>query len=237
MAFDPKFYQVTCEYRFKPTLDFYNHMHEIGSPFTGDYQHWQTTGLKLNFSNPKDRSTLAIEHNRLAATIDVPSEPEMLETTFQRALKEYQKTVKINQFRRVGVRSISMVSVKFAFDEILEVMQTKLLPHNDALSQIVGKTVKDFMYNVVTEKDGNTLHVICGPVQKKEISRWYNPAELVIDPEDEVKEISYPDVALFVDCDCYNDKPTPKLAESFFQSGLKTVISIPRQLTNYILEQ
>lgn len=237
MAFELKFYQVTCEYRFKPNLDFYGRIREIGLPFTEDYQHWQTSGLKLNFSNPKDRSTLAIEHNRLVATIDVPSEPEMLETRFQRVFKEYQKNVKIGQFRRVGVRSISMVSVKFAFDEILEVMQTKLLPSDDVLSQIVGKTVKDFMYNVVTEKDGNTLHVICGPVQKKEISRWYNPTDLVTDPEDELKEISYPDVALFVDCDCYNDTPTAKVAETFFQSGLKTVISIPEQLKKHILEQ
>jgi hypothetical protein len=59
----------------------------------------------------------------------------------------------------------------------------------------------------------------------------------VIDPEDEVKEISYPDVALFVDCDCYNDTPTSKIAESFFQSGLKTVISTPGQLMKHILEQ
>jgi hypothetical protein len=236
MAFDLKFYQVTCEYRFKPTLDFYGHMHQIGAPFTEDYRHWQTTGLKLNFSNPKDRSTLAIEHNRLVATIDVPSEPEILETRFQRAFKEYQKNVSINQFRRLGIRSISMVSVQFAFEELVEVMQTKLLPHDDDLSQIVGITVKDFMYNVVTERAGNTLHVICGPVQKKEISKWYNPAAITADPEDEIKEISYPDVALFIDCDFYNDIPTQKLAGTFFQSGLRSVISIPTQLKKHILE-
>ena len=236
MAFDLKFYQLMCEYRFKPILDYYTYMHKIGAPFSEDYQHWQTSGLKLNFSNPKDRSSLAIEHNRLAATIDVPSTPEMLETRFQRAFKEYQKSVNFNQFRRVGVRSISMVGVKFAFEELVEIMRTKLLPRDEALSQIVGATVKDFMYNVITETDGTTMHVICGPVQKKEISKWYNPVEMVTDPEDEIKEIAYPDVALFVDCDCYNNTPSPKVAETFFQSGLKSVISIPEKLMKHILE-
>lgn len=220
-----------------PTLDFYTHMNQIGSPFTEEYQHWQTTGLKLDFSNPKDRSILAVEHNRLAATIDVPSEPGILETRFERAFKEYRKNVKISRFRRLGVRSISMVAVNFTFDELVDVIKTKLLPNDQALTQIVGETVKDFMYNSVTEKDGNSLHVICGPVQKNEIPKWYQPAGLVSDPTDEIKEISYPDVALFVDCDCYNNEPNQKKAETFFQSGLKTVISIPKQLTNHILEQ
>ena len=237
MAFDLKYYQMTCEYRFKPILDYYASMHKIGSPFSDEYQHWQTSGLKLNFSNPKDRSSLAIEHNRLAVTIDVPSTPDMLEARFQRAFKEYQKNVTLSQFRRVGVRSVSMVGVKFAFDELVEIMQTKLLPRDDALSQIVGGMVKDFMYNVVTEKDGTRIHVICGPVQKNEMSKWYNPAAMTIDPEDEVKEITYPDVALFVDCDCYNDKPTPKIVETFYQSGLKTATAIPEQLVKHILER
>src|SRR6266508_1581217 len=111
MAFELKYYQVTCEYRFKPNLEFYGSMHQIAMPFTEHYKHWQTSALKIDLTNPKDRSALTIEHNRLSATIDVPSEPETLETRFGRAFKKYQKSVKINQFRRVGVRSISMVGL------------------------------------------------------------------------------------------------------------------------------
>ena len=237
MAFDLKYYQLTCEYRFKPILDYYAYMHKIGSPFSEDYQHWQTSGLKLNFTNPKDRSSLAIEHNRLAVTIDVPSTPDVLETRFQRAFKEYQKHVKVNEFRRLGVRSVSMVGVEFAFEELVKIMQTKLLPKDDTLSQIVGVHVKDFMYNIVTERDGTSIHVICGPVKKNEMSRWYSPAAMTSDPEDEIKEIIYPNVALFVDCDCYNDKPSSKIAETFIQAGLKTAVSIPERIVKYILEQ
>jgi hypothetical protein len=235
MAFELKFYQVTCEYRFAPNLDFYAYLHQIARPFSEDYKHWQTSGLKLNFMNPKDRTSLAIEHNRLAATIDVPTEPGVLVTRFDRAFKEYQKNVKISQFRRVGVRSVSMVDPKFAFEELVGVMRNILLPANEALSQIVGERVKDLTYNIVTEKQGNTVHVVCGPIQKKEISRWYSPAQMITDPGEEMKEIDYPDVALFVDCDCYNDKPTPKLAEDFFQSGLKLATLVPEQLRDLIL--
>jgi len=236
MAFDLKFYQVTCEYRFKPNLDFYGHMHQIGAPFTEEYKHWETSGLTLTLMNPEDRSSLAIEHNRLVATIDIPIDPEMLEARFHRPFREYQKHVRINQFRRLGVRSISMVGLEFDFEELVDVMQTKLLPRDEALTRIVGTTVTDFMYNVVTEREGNTLHVICGPVRKKEISKWYNPTRMATDPDDEIKEIAYPNVALFVDCDYYSNKPTPKMAETFYQSGLKTVTSIPTHLMNHILE-
>ena len=237
MAFDLRFYQVTCEYRFAPSLDFYPHMHQIGSPFTEDYKHWQTTGLKLNFSNPKDRSTLAIEHNRLAATIDVPAEPEILETRFKRAFKEYQKSVKIRQFRRLGVRSLSMVAVDFTFEELLDVMKSKLLPTDQALTRIVGETVKDFTYNSITEKDGSTLHVVSGPIQRKEIPRWYQPAAMVSNTAEEMKEINYPEVALFIDCDCYKDEANQTVADNFFGAGLKTVLSVPKQLLKHILEQ
>jgi ferredoxin-thioredoxin reductase catalytic subunit len=236
MAFLLKFYQVTCEYRFKPNLGFYPQMHQIGLLFSEEYKHWETSGLKLTLMNPADRSSLLIEHNRLAAAIDVPSNAEILESRFNRAFKEYQRNVQIKHFRRLGVRSISMVGLEFDFEETVDVMQAKLLPRDKMLTEIVGETVKDFMYNVITEKDGKTVHVVCGPVQKKEISKWYNPTRMVTDSDEEVKEIVYPNVSLFIDCDCYTTEPTAKMAETFYQSGLKMVTSIPAELVKHILE-
>src|SRR5688572_30892028 len=100
MGFNLRFFQVTSEYRFKPNLEFWAHMHQIGAPFSEDYKHWETSGLTLTLMNPEDRSSLAIEHNRLMASIDIPTDPGILETRFTRAFKEYQKHVKISQDRK-----------------------------------------------------------------------------------------------------------------------------------------
>ena len=60
---------------------------------------------------------------------------------------------------------------------------------------------------------------------------------MMTDPGEVPKEIKYPDVALFIDCDWYINEPSLKIADDFFAKGLRTASSIPKQLAMYVFER
>lgn len=236
MAVRVQTYKLLCEYRFKPSLLFYDVKNNLGNAlFSHGYKHWNTDGLRIGLSNFENRSVLAIDHNRLILEVDVPESPEEFRSKFERAFKEYTAKVTVETYLRFGMRTQSMIPVEFKFDELVKITHEKFLREDERLLGIIGAQVDDYMYNVVTEKAGYKLHVICGPVRKVEIPRWYQPANVVIDPGEEPKEIKYPDVALFIDCDCYISAPKSEMVQHFLDNALRITTSVPLEIGEYAL--
>lgn len=50
MAANVKTYKLLCEYRFKPTLLFYDAKNQIGQALFKDYKHWTHDGLRINLT-------------------------------------------------------------------------------------------------------------------------------------------------------------------------------------------
>jgi hypothetical protein len=170
----------------------------------------------------------------LALEVDVPDSFDEFRTKFERALKEYTKRVKIESYLRCGLRTQSIAPVEMHFSELVKITQTKFLPHDKELLEIVGSQIDDYAYNIVTEKGGFKLHTICGPVKKEEMPRWYQPGNFILDPGQELEPIKYPDVAFFIDCDCYIENPQPSIPETFLERGFKIVNSVNKTMNEYI---
>jgi hypothetical protein len=236
MAIKPQIFKLWCEYRFKPpSLVYYDVRNEVGGALLDGYKHWSNDGTKITLVNPENRRVLAIEHNRLVLEFDIPDSPDDLESKFNQALKEYTKRVPVKTYIRVGVRMQSMVPLEFKFSEIVAIAKEKLLPNEERLTKIIGSKVTDFMYNVITDNDGASVHLICGPVKKDEIPRWYQSAAMILDPGEKAKEINYPDVALFIDCDYYSDEPKPQTVEGFVGKAVRAVGSITTKIAEHVL--
>ena len=235
MAVTAKTYKVLCEYRFKPILLFYDVKNQIGDMLFKDYKHWTHDGIRINLNNFENRSALAIDHNRLALEFDVPDSLADFRSKFERAFKEYTKRVKIETYVRLGLRMQSMIPVEFKFNELVKITHENIFSQDKTLREIVGAHVEDYQYNIVSEKDGYKLHTICGPVTKEEIPRWYTPANLVVDPDQPPKEIKYPDVAFFIDCDCYITNPPQDILEGFLDKAIHMVTSATNGIGEYLL--
>jgi uncharacterized protein (TIGR04255 family) len=234
MVRNVKTYKLLCEYRFKPILLFYDAKNQIGHALFKDYKHWSHDGLRINLNNFENRSVLAIDHNRLALEFDIPDSYDEFRTEFERAFKEYTKRVKIENYLRCGLRTQSMIPVEMHFSELAKITEGKFLSHEKELLQIVGNQIDDYQYNVVSEREGFKIHVICGPVAKEEIERWYQPAKLILDPGQEPKPIKYPDVAFFIDCDCYVENPESDMWENFLDRAMRLITSINNSINEYI---
>jgi len=234
MEANVKTYKLLCEYRFKPILLFYDVKNQIGHALFKDYKHWSHDGLRVNLNNFENRSVLAIDHNRLALEFDIPDSYDEFRTDLERALKEYTKKVKIEKYLRFGLRTQSMIPVEMHFSELTKITEGKFLSHEKELLQIVGNQVDDYQYNVVSEREGFKIHLICGPVAKEEIGRWYQPANLNLDPGQEPKPIKYPDVAFFIDCDCYVENPDSDMRENFLDRAMRLITSINNAINEYV---
>ncbi len=234
MAGNLKTYKLLCEYRFKPNLLFYDVKNQIGNALFRNYKHWTHDGLKINLNNFENRSVLAIDHNRFALELDIPDTYDEFRTEFARAYKEYTRRVQIEKYLRCGFRMQSMISTEMHFSELTRITEGKFLSHEKELLQIVGNHIDDYQYNVISEREGFKIHLICGPVVKEEIGRWYQPASLILDPGQEPKPIKYHDVAFFIDCDCYVENPDPGMLEMFLDRAIRLVTSINNATNEYI---
>ncbi len=227
-------YKLFCDYRFKPSLHYYDVNNRIADVLSNDYKHWTNDGTQVRLTNFENRSAVLIAHNRLGFEIDVPDSPEEFRTKFERALREYTEKVKIDTYTRLGVRTKAMIPLPLKFSELLEITQENMLPQAEPLLKIVGLELDDYMYNVITKHGDCRLHVICGPVQRSEIPRWYTPAEISVDPGETPKEITYSDVSFFIDCDYYVEQPKLEIVERFLDDGIRAITSVPNQIGEYL---
>lgn len=234
MAVSTKIYKILCEYRFKPIILFYDMKNQIGDILFKDYKHWTHDGMRINLNNFENRSALAIDHNRLALEFDMPDSLVDFRSKFERALKEYTKRVKIETYIRLGLRIQSMIPVEFKFNELVKITHKKFFSQDKKLEDVVGTRVEDYQYNIVSERDSYKLHTICGPVTKEEMPRWFTPANLVVNPGEEPKEIKYPDVAFFIDCDFYITNPSDGVSEGFLEKAVHMVTSTTNGISEYL---
>lgn len=235
MVIKEKTYKLLCEYRFRPDLSYYDVNNQIWkSLFSHDFEHWNTDGRSIRFSNYKNRSVLAIEHDRIVLEWDIPGSVENFKKLFKNALKKYTDKIKVEDYRRLGIRTQTFIPVDFKFNELIEISKEKFLSQDERLLDIVGVSTNDYQYNIVTEKDGYRLQIVCGPVIKEEIPRWYDPAKVSTYKNQEAKEIKYPDVAFYIDCDCSIEEPLSDITEQFLDDALDMVITTPRQIKKYV---
>jgi len=216
------------------SLLYYDSMYQVGDKLSRDYDHWQTDSKRILLTSTKERSALSIEHNRICMETDVPLAAHVHENRFERAWKEYEAKIKVEKFFRMGFRMQSMIPVDFKFAELAALTYGKLLSTTSELSNIIGKELQDYMFNVITKKEGYTLHLVCGPVKKGEISNWYNSAKLILDEEEKPPEIEYPEVAFLMDYDCYVQEPKSETAQTFYKEGAKVTRSASQDLAQYL---
>ena len=255
--------RLIFEFRFHPSLKYYDQINEMGDQFNRIYPHWQRDWTKIHFTDQAKRSSLLIEHNRIGSHTDMPDNFPDFKKRVWDGVKVYNERVPIEDVRRCGIRGFWLCPVDFDFDELLAIIQDKFYAAKKELGEIIGTKFTDVAYIFVFERDGYNVHLKMGPVKKEEIPRWIPPgspgeeesesqknveSQDNLDPDepnqetehsisdDSAKSLEDPDVAIFYDVDCYKEDLRVNDMEIFLDKGYRVAKSVASGITKYLLE-
>lgn len=232
-----KVYKLACEYRFLPSLLFYDSVHKMGDKLFREYKHWSKESSKVVLSDFSKRAAVSLEHNRLAVQIDMPENADALIGRFTRAWKEYYSEVKPSVFRRLGYRMQGILPVEMKFEELVSITYPKLFNASPSLGKIIGTNTKDYQHHVITTHSDKTVtQMICGVIRKSEAEKLFKPVALVLDGAEKPFEITFPEVGFWIDCDLFLDEPPVETQKTFCETSSARMTAFTHELVNYLLE-
>ena len=229
--------KLLCEVRVTPTLKFCEEMLSVAAKLEGHFRYWRTDGkLQFRFLDADARVASIINHNRLAVEMDLPRDLETFEKRYGQVSSLYLKSTNIKSILRVGVRGQYFFTSGFKFEELVSILDEKLLRISKERDQILAGRVRDLMFNVVIERSSHLLHIICGPVKREEVRIWTTP--ITYDIGESPEPIEYPEVSTFMDLDYYTDKiASGSEVDGIFHEAVNAIDKTSREFFGYLFEE
>ena len=156
-------------------------------------------------------------------------------------MTELPEALDIKAYTRLGFRRKYLIPVDMTFEQLVSILNVKLLLQDDRLIRIMPKKAEDLTYIVNSSEEPFRFHTTIGPVRKHEV-----PLYVTFNKEDHLESATadevyqgivqgYPDVAVFLDIDVYRveeELPT-KDAVSFVQAARDRIDKISTGLRDY----
>ena len=209
--YEKNLYKVIMQVRYKPELTFYNLLYGAATKIE-NFPHWVTDRLNVTLRDYDEYSSVTISHNNFAYEQD--SGDENLEIrNINHIIGILPSELEVVESTRIGYRRRYLIPVNMSFAELNSLMNLKV--YSDPLRNLAGfPEVKDMMYRVDLIDGEFDARLTVGPVSQTEIPQriGFNE-EHHIDPNSEnpLPKIysAYPEVAIFVDIDVYQEGKIP----------------------------
>lgn len=233
-------YKTIFQARYKPHLRFYTLLFPATEKFS-EYPHWETDRLSVTLRDPGKRYSLTILHNSFAYDQDSDKISDE-ERNIKKVLADLPEALEIATYTRLGFRRKYLIPVSMSFDQLVSILNVKLLSQDERLTRIMPKKTEDMIYRVISSEGLLGFTITIGPMTKYEISGHvaFNKKDH-LDPETadvEYQEIvqAYPEVAVFLDIDIYRiEEGIPKTdAMPFVQEARERVTNIATNLRDYL---
>ena len=230
------------EVRYAPKLDFFHLLYPAAQKLTG-YPHWEVSQVAVTLRNFEQLCSLSIQHNRFVYDQDTDRNRDE-KMYIQDALEHLPTTLELAAYTRLGLRRKYLLSTTMSFEELVAVMDLKLLSQNERLKAIMPSRTEDLNYRVDGADNDLKFHVQAGPVKKEEVLRYleFNRNDH-LDPatrEETYHNIieAYPDVAVFVDIDMYRQQEHIPVGEAFafWEKAQKRVRTMVRDFGAYLFD-
>jgi len=236
---DISLYKTVFEARYKPALGFYMRLIPAAERLD-EYPHWETDRLSVILKDPDKRCSLAIQHLRIVYHQDL-SDITQEEERIQHALSELPEALEIPSYERLGLRRRYLIAVDVGFEELVRILNIKLLSQDERLKKVMPSVVDDLMYRVDFSEDPFRFHFTVGPVRGREMPQYIGfNKEHHLSQEGAEQDYSsiiktYPSVAVFVDVDSYRqgEIPTDEALE-FTHKARNRVENTLTQLRDYL---
>lgn len=154
---------------FRPTLDWYDDMVSLATPFEPKFDEWRAKGGNITLFSPKDKRALEIysDHITFVCEGDIDSDFgfKQVSNLINEITKNYSS---VKMIRRVACRRTYVYGSDFNFSDLTDLLYKKLFNSNKDLLSIHNGKIKDLAYIVDTIDNGCTTHVQTGAVKKEE---------------------------------------------------------------------
>lgn len=215
---EPSLQKSILEVRYPPKLEFFNLLFSAAQSLKG-YPDWQFSNSSITLQNFENLCSLNIQHNRFAYEQDTDKNKNE-KNYVEDALEKLPKILKISSCTRLGFRRKYLIPTDMSFEELVAVMNLKLLSQNERLKEIMPPETEDILYHV-DFSDGNLgFHVVICPVRKSEVPRYMQfNREHHLHPSSRGEEYykiieAYPEVSVLLDIDIYLKKESFPMEEA-----------------------
>jgi hypothetical protein len=205
----PALHKTIFQARYKAELKFYELLMPAAQRLH-EYPHWETDRLIVTLRDFDKHCSVAIAHDSFSYEQD-SQDTAMEEKYVQQVLDELPAALQVDFFTRLGYRRQYLIAVDMPFDGLVRVMNLKLFSQDERLRRIMPVQVEDLLYRIDSRDEPYRYHLTIGPVRKPEIPRYvtYN-RQHHLNPLTSEKEYlaiieKYPDVAVFMDLDLYQE--------------------------------
>jgi hypothetical protein len=208
--------KVALEARMKPDLHRFSMLHQAAADVKG-YPDWQTGFNRVRLLDRKVHRGITITSHEIIYIQDSGEEPTAKALTPQAG--ELFQRLQVATLTRMGHRRWYLVPLEMSFQEAVDLFHLRYYPADDP-ARALGHQIQDVLYRVDTsDEDGWKWHITFAPVPRSQAiglirydfeAHWSagearNAATQVLD--------RLPEVALFVDLDCYRDSPDMPAAD------------------------
>jgi len=238
----PRLYKTIFELRYPPKLEFFNVFIAAAQALDG-YPNWEVSSLAVSLRNFEKRCSLNIQHNRFAYDQD-SDDLSVTDKYIKEALEKLPNAIKITSCVRFGFRRKYLIAVRMSFEELVKVLDLKLLAQDTRLKKILPHKTADVAYIVDAADEVCKYHIRIGPLRKVETERHMEfSTENHLDPSSRAKDYSkivdaYPDVSIIFDLDMYRDGEDIPIQEAskFVEEAQNRIEGMVRNFRNYIFE-
>ncbi|HXH09648.1 MAG TPA: hypothetical protein VNP04_07800 [Alphaproteobacteria bacterium] len=166
----------------------------------------------------------------------------MEKEAIRRVLDELPAGLHLDFFTRLGYRRQYLIAVEISFDDLVHLMNLKLLSQDERLRRIMPAQVQDLMYRIDSREEPYGYHFTVGPVRKAEVPRYvtYNRQHhlnpLTSDKDYLAIVDHYPNVAVFIDIDLYQEGERLPVGEAtpFVAAARQKVQRLAEDLAEYL---
>ncbi len=235
-----RLYKTIFLAQFRPELSYFNQFRTAASKLSG-YPQWGTDANSVTLRDYKTRCSVAIATNSICFSQD----SEDITTTskrLQEALEVVPRELNVQKLFRIGYRRQYLASFEGSFEDLVTILDVKLLSQKKELLQRLPSIKTDLLYRVDLKDGQNMYHLTIGPVRRQEVPNW-----IQFEPENhlapDVRQeqylsilASYPEVATLIDIDMYRASSDIPITDSisFVELAERKTAELARSLNDYL---
>lgn len=237
----PELYQSIFRLDYYPQLSFFDRLN-LAAQQLKSYPHWQREALKAILKDHDKRCSLNIQHDSVFYIQD-SNDIEMEKEKISELIYILLPSLGIDKFVRMGYRVINLVPLKFSFNDIVAILNTKLYLKNPDISNIIPLQLDDLLFRINFSDEKYKFNLTIGPIRKEEVTKWIvvNQHHLSIhNPQEDYLKIKsgYPEIALYIDYDIYQNKKDIPISdvELFIKESKKLSNKFINDICNYLFK-
>ncbi len=172
-VFQQKLKRILCQIQYRPNLSWFNDRAVIAQNFEAKYKEWDTSNGNVALFSPDERKALEVFTNTLnyinEKEIDITECEEHVSTVLDKLIEDY----KIKEVRRIGFRRTEVLSTKFQFNELVELIHQKFYTLTKEIASLQAGKVHDISFVLDTMEGNIKTHIQLGPVHKEEGEQYF----------------------------------------------------------------